>query len=154
MNLRDADQRAADIIAALALEPHPEGGHYREVWRDAPPAGGRGHATTILFLLAAGERSHWHRVDAVEIWLWHGGASLTLRIADDDGERTVILGPDLANGEVLQAVVLAHAWQAATSDGAWSLVGCIVAPAFDFGGFELAPQEWEPTLAATADGSG
>jgi predicted cupin superfamily sugar epimerase len=144
MSLRDADQPAAAVIAALALVPHPEGGHYREVWRDLPTGGGRGHATTILFLLAAGERSHWHRVDAVEIWLWHGGAPLELRVADDDGARTILLGPDLASGQVLQAVVPAHAWQAARSCGAWTVVGCVVAPAFDFAGFELAPPEWEP----------
>ncbi len=132
------DARA--VREALGLSPHPEGGHYREVWRDAPASGGRGAASSILFLLAAGERSRWHRVDAAEIWLWQAGAPLLLGMADT-GLR---LGPDLANGEALQGVVPERAWQEARSLGAWSLVSCIVAPAFEFAGFEMAPEGWSP----------
>ena len=137
---------AADIIARLKLEPHPEGGHYRETFRDPrSDDGGRSHSTAIYFLLARGERSHWHRVDAVEVWHYYAGAALTLRIADDHGQRSVRLGPDLAAGEVPQGVVPTHAWQAAESTGDWTLVGCTVAPGFDFATFELAPEGWEPT---------
>jgi predicted cupin superfamily sugar epimerase len=136
---------AADIIARLALQPHPEGGHYRETFRDPrTDANGRALSTAIYFLLARGERSHWHRIDAVEIWHYHAGHALTLRIADDNGQRSVRLGPDLAAGEVPQAVVPARAWQAAESGGDWTLVGCTVAPGFDFATFELAEKGWEP----------
>ena len=136
---------AADIIARLELQPHPEGGHYRETFRDDDvDDGGRSRSTAIYFLLARGERSHWHRVDAVETWHYYAGASLTLRIADESGERRVALGVDLAAGEVPQAVVPAYAWQAAESNGDWTLVGCIVAPGFEFAKFELAPKGWEP----------
>jgi predicted cupin superfamily sugar epimerase len=136
IDLRDASLPASAVRVALQLKPHPEGGHYRELWRDHPPHGGRGAATSILFLLAAGERSHWHRVDAAEIWLWHAGAPLWLGIG---GGQAFHLGPDLAAHESLQAVVPADAWQAARSLGAWTLVSCVVAPAFEFSGFELAP---------------
>lgn len=137
---------AADIIARLELKPHPEGGHYRETFRDARlDATGRAHSTAIYFLLARGERSHWHRVDAAEIWHYYAGSTLTLRIADDGGtERTVRLGPDVAAGERPQAIVPAHAWQAAESMGDWTLVGCTVAPGFEFERFELAPKGWVP----------
>lgn len=139
-------QEAADIIARLGLEPHPEGGHYRETFRDERvDAGGRSRSTAIYFLLARGERSHWHRVDAVEIWHYHAGSPLTLRIADAHGERAVTLGADLAAGEFPQAFVPAYAWQAAESTGDWTLVGCTVAPGFEFSTFELAPKGWEPT---------
>ena len=108
---------------ALGLSPHPEGGHYRELWRDRPASGLRGAGTSILFLLAAGERSHWHRVDAAEIWLWQAGAPLLLGIAGVDGGRQDIrLGPDLASGEALQGVVPARAWQEASSLGAQDVV--------------------------------
>ncbi len=143
IDLRDPTLAAASVTEALGLAPHPEGGWFRETWRDSP-AGERGVGTGILFLLAAGERSHWHRVDAVELWVWQGGAPLRLGIADADGRRTLILGPDLTAGETLQAVVPIPAWQEAASLGAWSLVGCMVAPAFDFAGFELAPIGWSP----------
>jgi len=137
---------AADIIARLELQPHPEGGHYRETFRDTRvDDNGRALSTAIYFLLARGERSHWHRIDAVEIWHYYAGSSLTLQIADDRGQRSVRLGPDLAAGEVPQAVVPAHAWQAAESTGDWTLVGCTVAPGFDFAKFELAPRRWDPT---------
>jgi uncharacterized protein len=133
------------VIDALALRPHPEGGHYRETWRATPADGGRGAATAILFLLAAGERSHWHRVDAAELWLWHAGAALRLAQSEDGvGETAQLLGPDLASGAVLQGVVPAGCWQAAESLGAWTLVSCVVAPAFQFSGFELAPLGWRP----------
>jgi uncharacterized protein len=136
---------AADIIAQLALEPHPEGGHYRETFRDPRvDAAGRAASTAIYFLLARGERSHWHRIDAVEIWHYYAGDALTLRIADDSGQRVVRLGPGLAAGEQPQAVVPAHAWQAAESIGDWTLVGCTVAPGFDFAKFELAGPDWSP----------
>jgi predicted cupin superfamily sugar epimerase len=138
---------ATDIIARLDLTPHPEGGHYRETFRDPrSDDSGRSHSTAIYFLLARGERSHWHRIDAVEVWHYYAGHALTLQIADDDGSRSVRLGPDLAAGEVPQAVVPAHAWQAAESTGDWTLVGCTVAPGFDFATFELAPKGWEPTV--------
>jgi uncharacterized protein len=136
---------AADVIRLLELRPHPEGGHYRETFRDPrQDAEGRSFSTAIYFLLAAGERSHWHRIDAVEIWHWHAGAALALKIAGSDGVATVRLGADLAAGERPQAVVPAGAWQAAESLGAWTLVGCTVAPGFDFRGFELAPTDWTP----------
>jgi len=145
IDLRDATLPARTIRESLGLSPHPEGGHYRETWRDRPADGGRGAATSILFLLEEGERSHWHRVDAAEIWLWQAGAPLALGIHDEDAGRSAIrLGPDLAGGEIPQAVVPAGAWQEAKSLGAWSLVACVVAPAFAFAGFELAPAGWSP----------
>ena len=137
---------AADIIARLELKPHPEGGHYRETFRDSRlDASGRSLCTAIYFLLARGERSHWHRIDAAEIWHYYAGNSLSLQIVDHRDKRSVGLGPDLAAGDVLQAVVPAHAWQAAESTGDWTLVGCTVAPGFDFAKFEVAPQGWEPS---------
>ena len=141
----DLPLSAADIIARLELKPHPEGGHYRETFRDPRcDADGRSRSTAIYFLLARHQRSHWHRIDAVEIWHYYAGSALTLQIADDSGQRSVRLGPDLAAGEVPQAIVPAQAWQAAESTGDWTLVGCTVAPGFDFATFEIAPQGWEP----------
>jgi uncharacterized protein len=137
---------AADIIARLDLKPHPEGGHYRETFRDArADASGRAYSTAIYFLLARGERSQWHRIDAVEAWHYYAGSALNLQIADDSGRRSVRLGSDLAAGEQPQAIVPPQAWQAAESTGDWTLVGCTVAPGFDFAKFELAPKGWEPT---------
>ncbi len=136
---------AAEIIAQLDLKPHPEGGHFRETFRDqAVDASGRSRSTAIYFLLARDERSHWHRIDAVEIWHYHAGAALLLEIADDSGARTIALGPDLAAGEQPQGIVPVHAWQAARSTGEWTLVSCTVAPGFDFATFEMAPQGWMP----------
>lgn len=136
---------AAAIIAALGLKPHPEGGHYVETFRDADPGGGRARSTAIYFLLAAGERSHWHRVDAAEAWHYYAGAGLTLRLsADGLTIREHRLGADLAGGERPQCVVPAGVWQAAESRGAWTLVGCTVAPGFEFAGFELAAPGWAP----------
>ena len=137
---------AADIIARLELKPHPEGGHYRETFRDKRvDANGRSFSTAIYFLLARGERSHWHRIDAVEIWHHCAGSALTLRIAHDGcTQHTGRLGPDVAAGERPQAIVPAHAWQAAESNGDWTLVGCTVAPGFEFATFELAKPDWFP----------
>jgi uncharacterized protein len=136
---------AADIIARLDLKPHPEGGHYRETFRDAHiDANGRSHSTAIYFLLAHGERSHWHRIDAVEAWHYYAGSALILQIADDSGRRSIRLGANLAAGEQPQAIVPPQAWQAAESTGDWTLVGCTVAPGFDFAKFELAPKGWQP----------
>ncbi len=135
---------ADDIIARLGLTPHPEGGHYRETFRDATPDGGRAASTAIYFLLKRGERSHWHRVDAVEIWHYHAGAPLRLDIADGERRESIVVGPNLAAGERPQGIVPTHAWQAAESLGDWTLVGCTVAPGFDFAGFELAPPGWTP----------
>ncbi len=137
--------RAEEIVAALGLAPHPEGGWYRETFRGAAKPGERGAGTAIYYLLKAGERSHWHRIDAVEIWHWHAGAALELGIAKDGKTpERIRLGNDLARGEHPQAVVPPHAWQAARSLGEWTLMGCTVTPAFEFSGFELAPPGWEP----------
>ena len=128
------------IIVALDLKPHPEGGHYRETFRDDEGHGGRAHSTAIHFLLKAGEVSRWHRVDAVEIWHWHKGAALALSI----GREQQVLGPNLEAGERPQVVVPRGAWQMARSLGAFTLVGCTVAPGFEFAGFELAPEGFVP----------
>ena len=127
------------LIAALELRPHPEGGWYRETWK-GPEVNGRATGTAILFLLKAGERSHWHRVDADEIWLWHAGAPLTLSLsASDEGPaRNLHLGPDVLVGQSPQIVVPAHHWQAAASQGDFTLVSCTVSPGFHFEGFTLA----------------
>ena len=117
-----AETSAAEIIARLELKPHPEGGHYRETFRDSrTDAGGRSRSTAIYFLLARGERSHWHRIDAVEVWHYYAGSALTLKIADDDGQWSFRLGPNLAAGEQPQAIVPPHTWQAAESTGDWTL---------------------------------
>ena len=141
---------AADIVRLLDLAPHPEGGHFRETFRDGRrDESGRAASTAIYFLLARGERSHWHRIDAVEVWHFYAGAPLRLDIAADAAaEVTVVtLGPDLAVGERPQAIVPANAWQAAESLGAWTLVGCTVAPGFAFERFALAPPGWHPACA-------
>ncbi len=135
---------AEHIIARLGLKPHPEGGHFAETFRDEPGPDGRSRATAIYFLLRAGERSHWHKVDASEMWFWHAGAPLTLSIVEGGATRDIMLGADLAGGEHAQAIVPAHAWQAAESVGEWTLVSCVVAPGFDFAGFTLAPPGWTP----------
>jgi predicted cupin superfamily sugar epimerase len=136
---------AAAIIARLGLQPHPEGGHFRETWRDRPAGGGRGAGTAIYYLLASGERSHWHRVDAAEIWHWYGGAPLALGVAEPGAApATLTLGPDLAGGQAPQIIVPAGSWQSAESLGDWTLVGCTVSPAFEFAGFEMAPPGWTP----------
>lgn len=139
------------VIARLGMRPHPEGGWYRETWR-APARTttfrARPASSAILYLLAAGERSHWHRVDADEIWQFSTGAPLELRVWRD-GDPTVAvhrLGGEVTVGDTPQVVVPAGAWQAARPLGAWTLVGCIVAPAFEFAGFELAAAAWEPPV--------
>jgi hypothetical protein len=138
---------ATEIVRLLGLKPHPEGGHFGETFRDARAvAGGRAASTAIYFLLARGERSHWHRVDAAEVWHFYAGAPLMLEIAarERGPVERVTLGADLAAGARPQAVVPAHAWQAAQSLGDWTLCGCTVAPGFEFSGFQLAPQGWTP----------
>lgn len=135
---------AERIISQLGLQPHPEGGYYVETFRDGE-GGERGSCTAIYYLLKAGEKSHWHRVDAVEIWHWYAGAPLNLFISQDEKKvDTVVLGPDILKGERPQGVVPKDAWQAAQSIGDWTLVGCTVSPAFQFEGFEMAPPKWKP----------
>jgi predicted cupin superfamily sugar epimerase len=137
---------AAEVVRLLDLVPHPEGGHFRETFRDPGIDGGRAVSTAIYFLLARGERSHWHRIDAVEIWHFYAGAPLILETAASERAAIarVTLGPDLSAGERPQAMVAAGTWQAAASLGAWTLVGCTVAPGFEFERFELAPRGWRP----------
>jgi uncharacterized protein len=159
-----ADRTARELIERLGLKPHPEGGHYRETFRSArgvrvvaaagEPAVSaverRDACTSVLFLLQEGERSAWHVVDADEVWCWHGGAPLELSIAhgaEGEGLRERhVLGIDVAGGQSPQITVPAQAWQAARSLGAWSLVGCVVAPGFEFRGFRMAPPGWEPRV--------
>ncbi len=136
---------AAEIIRLLDLKPHPEGGHFRETFRDERTAAdGRAASTAIYFLLARGERSHWHRVDAAEVWHWYAGSPLLLQVAEGELRNAVQLGCNLAVGERPQAVVPAGAWQSAEPLGEWTLAGCTVAPGFTFAGFELAPGNWTP----------
>jgi hypothetical protein len=137
---------AADIIARLELKPHPEGGYYRETFRDQrTDPQGRARSTAIYYLLGRGDRSQWHRIDAVEIWHYYAGAALTLQIANDGcAPHTIALGPDVATGERPQAIVPSGAWQTAETTGDWTLVGCTVAPGFEFANFELATKDWVP----------
>jgi len=154
---------AEALIEQLQLQPHPEGGWYRETWRAGVQPGTDGEraaGTAILFLLKAGEASHWHRVDAEELWIWQAGDPLELRLAAGDHAdvASVRLGADVANGEAPQGVVPTGHWQAtrplAPDRGAhgWSLVSCVVVPGFDFAGFELAPPGWEPGQGAQVRG--
>jgi uncharacterized protein len=139
-------EQVRQLIARLGLKPHPEGGHFREIYRHRhDDSDARGHATSIYYLLEAGQVSHWHRIDAVELWHFHAGAPLELSVVERD--RPPIryrLGIDLEADEQPQATVPPKAWQSARSLGDWSLVGCTVAPAFDFAGFELAAPGWSP----------
>jgi predicted cupin superfamily sugar epimerase len=135
---------AAEIIEALRLAPHPEGGYFRETFRDARMINGRAASTAIYYLLAKGQRSHWHRIDAAEIWHWYAGAPLLLSIKSADALTTHVLGPDIFAGEVPQVVVPPNAWQTAEARGEWTLGGCTVAPAFEFSRFEVAPPDWHP----------
>ena len=130
------------LIQLLDLKPHPEGGHFRETYRDSNE--GRAHSTAIYFLLKAGEVSRWHRVDAAEMFHWYGGAPLLLEVKQGETRHDYRLGPDWLKGEHPHAAVPAGAWQSARSLGAWTLTGCTVAPGFDFAGFELAPEGFEP----------
>jgi predicted cupin superfamily sugar epimerase len=137
---------AAQVIATLDLKPHPEGGHYRETFRDSQESNGRAVGTAIYFLLDVGEVSAWHRVDAAEIWHWYAGAPLVISMSPNGHDASAHhLGPEIGRGQRPQIVVPAGHWQTATSLGAWTLVGCTVAPGFDFAGFELAPPDWRPT---------
>lgn len=139
------DLGAKEIIRLLAMIPHPEGGWYTETFRDSEGPEGRGASTAIYFLLEADQVSAWHRVDAVETWHWYAGAPLALSLSDDDGAaHSIRLGPDLRAGQRPQALVPRGVWQAAESLGAWTLVGCTVAPGFLFSGFEMAPPDWFP----------
>ncbi len=136
---------AAEVIAALGLAPHPEGGHFRETFRDSRTVEGRSVGTAIYYLLDVGEVSAWHRVDATEIWHWYAGAPLVITVSANGHDASAHhLGPDLARRQQPQHVVPAGYWQTATSLGAWSLVGCTVSPGFDFAGFEMAPPDWHP----------
>lgn len=140
-------QSADAIIKKLDLKPHPEGGYYRETYRDSlTDAQGRSVSSLIYFLLGTGDVSDWHRVDATEIWHYYAGAPLVLTQSPNGHDASALhLGPDVLAGQHPQIVVPANHWQTATSLGAWTLVGCTVAPAFDFAGFELAPPDWRPT---------
>ncbi len=139
---------AAAVIAALHLRAHPEGGWFTETWRAHSVDGARPASSAILYLLAAGERSHWHRVDADEVWQFAAGEPLELRVWAESEPKVAAhrLGADVTDGDEPQVVVPAGAWQAARPLGAWTLVGCIVAPAFDFDGFELSAPAWEPPV--------
>ncbi|MDI6835364.1 MAG: cupin domain-containing protein [Rhizobiaceae bacterium] len=137
--------RVEEIVAELEMQPHPEGGWYSETFRDAADKG-RGHSTAIYYLLTSGQRSHWHRVrDAAEVWHYYAGAPLALHHAVDGVTiETIRLGPAVLMGERPQAVIPANRWQAAESLGEYTLVGCTVAPGFDFSAFEMAPPGWAP----------
>lgn len=134
-----------EIIAHFSLSPHPEGGWYRQTWMAEARGSERPAGTAILFLLKTGENSHWHRVDADEIWHYHAGAALELRqAASSTGPaRRSFLGADLAQGQSPQIIIPAAHWQAARTTGDWTLVGCTVSPGFQFAGFELAPPEFD-----------
>ena len=136
---------SAEVIRQLDLKPYPEGGHFRETFRDPRTIDGkRAFSTAIYFLLARGERSRWHRIDAIEIWHWYAGAPLALSMTNNGNTITMHLGPDIASGARPQAFVPADAWQMAESLGDWTLCGCTVAPGFQFENFELAPKDWTP----------
>lgn len=141
------DLSADEVIARLGLQPHPEGGFYIETFRDTETdADGRAASTAIYFLLPEGVTSRWHKVDAVETWHFYAGSPLELSISNDGTDKQVMaLGADLASGQRPQGIVPRDAWQQARSLGAWTLVGCTVAPGFRFEGFEMAPEGWEPT---------
>ena len=127
------------------MERHPEGGYYREMFRDDLTVNGRSAGTAIYYLLEDGDRSHWHRVDATEIWHFYAGSALELQISHDGtSAQPVRLGPDLETGARPQLVVPRNCWQSARSLGSWTLVGCTVAPGFEFSGFEMAPLDWAP----------
>ena len=143
------------LVRALDLQPHPEGGWFKETFRDRPPGGGRGSVTQILYLLAVGEVSVWHRVtDATEIWHHYAGAPLTLTLSPDGHDaESYTLGPDVLAGQKPHVVIGPGWWQTAESLGAWTLCGCTVAPAFEFAGFEMAPPDWRPVPRPAGGGS-
>ncbi|GJL95724.1 MAG: cupin [Hyphococcus sp.] len=136
---------AQDIIKKLELAPHPEGGWYRETWRADSADGERAAGTAIYYLLEKGQRSHWHRVDAAEIWHFYAGAPLELSLSQDGvASSAQKLGNDFAQGEAPQIIVPPNCWQAAQSLGDWTLVGCTVSPGFEFENFEMADADWAP----------
>ncbi len=144
--LTDVSDDADQLIRQLNLRPHPEGGHYREVFRDVRGGDNRARSTAIYFLLRTGEKSHWHRIDASEVWHWYAGSPLALSIAAARGAAVRhVLGNDIFAGQRPQIVVPERAWQSATTLGAYTLAGCTVAPGFDFDKFELAPDGFEPS---------
>jgi len=147
MLLTDPNLDAREIAAALDMKPHPEGGFYKEIWRDQPAGGGRGAGTAIYYLLGPGDVSAWHRVvDADEAWHWYGGGPLVLTMSPDGHDASAHhLGPDLGAGQTPFLMVPRGVWQTAAPLGRWTLVGCTVCPAFEFAGFELAPPDWRPT---------
>ena len=139
-------QTAKQLIEALGLQRHPEGGWYRETWRAAAPEGARAAGTAIYYLLEAGDVSHWHRVDAAEIWHFYVGGPLSLTLSPNGHDAEAhVLGPEVLAGQRPQLLVPPHWWQCATSLGAFTLVGCTVSPGFEFAGFEMAPADWRPT---------
>lgn len=143
-----------DIINALDLQPHPEGGYYRETFRDAQEVEGRSVGTAIYCALGVGDCSAWHKVDAAEIWHWYAGAPLALTLSPNGHDAQAHrLGPNLMQGERPQVVVPKDWWQTAESLGEWTLVGCTVSPGFSFEGFEMAPPDWRPTPRASQSGS-
>ncbi len=151
-----ATATAGEVIAELGMQPHPEGGYFVEIFRDRPSTGERGSVTSIYFLLKSGEISRWHRVDAIEVWHWYAGAPLKISIAELEGvpPKEHLLGSNVLAGARPQVVVPANAWQSARTLGDWTLVGCTVAPAFEYAGFELAPEGWEPEAGARNQASG
>ena len=143
---------ADDVIRILKMAPHPEGGHFVETFRDSCEDSDRPRSTAIYYLLGRNERSHWHRIDSAEIWHYYAGSPLELEISKNGSDSTQIrLGPNLAAGERPQGIVPPGAWQAANSCGAWTLVGCTVAPGFEFESFELAAPDWRPALNNRVD---
>lgn len=146
MSLRIDGMTAEDVVRRLDLKPHPEGGFYRETFRDErTDTDGRAVSTAIYYLLGLGDVSEWHRVDAAEVWHFHAGAPLVITVSPNGHDAQARhLGSDIMNGQVPQIVVPAGWWQTSTSLGAWTLVGCTVAPGFDFKGFEMAPPDWRP----------
>jgi len=139
-------QTPRELIDRLALSPHPEGGWYRETWRGAADADGRASETLIYFLLEVGQQSHWHTVDATEIWCWHAGSPLEVGTAPGDNGPVAwhALGNDFAAGQSPQLVIPPHHWQAARARHGWALVSCMVSPGFEFSGFVMAEPGWEP----------
>jgi uncharacterized protein len=136
---------AQEVIRLLGLQPHPGSGHYRETFRDGHVVEGRAASTLIYYLLDVGEVSEWHRVDASEVWHWYAGSPLVITVSENGHDASAHhLGPDLLAGQRPQFVVPAKWWQTCTSLGAWTLVGCTVAPGFDFAGFKIAPPGWRP----------
>lgn len=137
---------AKALIETLGLTPHPEGGWFRETWRGAADEDGRASETLIYFLLEAGQRSHWHTVDATEIWCWHAGHPIALGHAPGDSGPVTWhrLGADILSGETAQVVISPGHWQAAQAETGWALVSCMVSPGFEFSGFVLAEPGWAP----------